>query len=179
MNLSNVARVAVFAALAFAVNAPFWAIPNIETFSLALFLSGLFLGWFNGAAAAAVAGIIFIFFNPGGPQPVIIVGLTQVLGFIFFALSGGALRNTILKSGSVGRAVLILAVCGFILTLWYDLSTNLVFALTFGPFWPTMIAGITFGATHLLSNTILFAITGTVVLKIWKRIEFISPPLSG
>lgn len=177
--LSSIARVAVFAAFAFGVNAPFWAIPNVETFSLALFLTGLFLGIPNGLAAAFVAGTIFIFFNPNGPQPVILVGIAQIFGFMLFGLVGGALRKFVLRENNPSRLAVILAFAGLILTFWYDLSTNLVFALAFGPFWPTIIGGLTFGVVHLVSNTILFGFSGLIVKTIWKRLEYYLPPLGS
>lgn len=178
-SLSNVARVAVFAALAFGVNAPFLAVPNIETFSLALFLTGLFLGVFNGVAAALVAGTIFIFFNPNGPQPVLIAGIVQVAGFSLFGLCGGLLRNRVLRIERTVFSAVVLAVAGLSLTLFYDLSTNLAFAMLFGPFWPTMVAGMSFGAVHISSNTVLFGFSGALVYRIWKRVEYLMPPLAG
>jgi len=179
LSLSNAARIAVFAALAFGINVPFLAIPNIETFSLALFLTGLFLGVFNGVMSSLIAGVIFIFFNPNGPQPVIMVGAAQLFGFVLFGLCGGLLRGTILAKNASLRSSILLAVAGLVLTFWYDLSTNLVFAVMFGPFWPTIIGGLSFGVVHLISNTILFGFSGTVVYKIWKRVEFYLPPLAG
>lgn len=178
-NLSNVARIAVFAALAFGVNAPFLAIPNIETFSLALFLTGVFLGKFDGLASSLLAGLIFIFFNPNGPQPVLLVGLAQVFGFILFGLAGGILRKLILTEDHSGKHIFLMAAAGFFLTLWYDFSTNLAFALTFGPFWPTLIGGLSFSIVHIVSNTVLFGLCGAVIHKVWKRIEFYLPPLAG
>lgn len=176
--LASVARIGVFAALAFGVNAPFLAIPNVETFSLALFLSGLFLGIFEGLAVAFVAGLIFIFFNPNGPQTVLLAGLAQLVGFELFAFGGGILRPWILANYGIKRNFVILTLCGAVLTLWYDITTNLVFAIIFGPFWPTMIAGLGFGIIHFVSNTVLFALSTFVIGKIWKRIEYIMPPLA-
>lgn len=178
-DISSVARVAVFAALAFGVNAPFLAIPNVETFSLALFLSGLFLGKANGTATAAIAGIIFIFFNPNGPQPVLLVGIAQLVGFLLFGFAGGVLRPLILHRENSGRSTLLLILAGALLTLWYDLSTNLAFAALLGPFWPTLIGGLGFSLMHLVSNTVIFGLAGAIVYRIWRRIEYIMPPLAG
>ncbi len=178
-SLTSIARVAVFAALAFGVNAPFWAIPNIETFSLALFLTGLFLGVLNGAAAAFVAGTIFIFFNPNGPQPVIVVGIVQVFGFMLFAFAGGAMRNLILRESNRTRLTIVLAICGLLLTFWYDLTTNLAFALLIGPFWPTIIGGLAFSAVHLATNTILFGSSALIIRGIWKRLQYYLPPVAS
>lgn len=178
-DMGSVAKVAVFAALAFGVNAPFLAIPNVETFSLALFLSGLFLGKVNGAATAAIAGIIFIFFNPNGPQPVLLIGITQLFGFLLFGFGGGIIRPLILRKENTGRSTILLISAGVLLTLWYDLSTNLAFAALFGPFWPTLIGGLGFGLMHLVGNTVMFGLAGAIVYKIWRRIEYIMPPLAG
>jgi hypothetical protein len=175
----KIALIGIFAALAFGVNAPFLAIPNVEIFSLALFLSGLYLGTVNGMAAAAVAGIIFVFFNPNGIQPVLLVGMAQLVGFILFALVGGLLRPTILKDRGHARTALILIVTGLLLTFWYDLSTNLAFAALFGPFWPVLVAGLGFSLVHIAGNGVIFGLAATVVSKIWKRIEYIMPPLAG
>ncbi len=177
--MGDVARVAVFAALAFGVNAPFLAIPSVETFSLALFLSGLFLGKANGVSTAAIASIIFILFNPNGPQPVLLIGLTQLFGFLLFGFAGGVLRPLLLQKENTGRATIILILAGALLTFWYDLSTNLAFAALFGPFWPTLIGGLGFGLIHLAGNTIMFGLAGAIVYKIWRRIEYIMPPLAG
>ncbi len=176
--LASVARIGVFAALAFGVNAPFLAIPNVETFSLALFLSGLFLGIYEGLSVAFIAGLIFIFFNPNGPQTILLAGLAQLIGFELFALGGGILRPWIFSNYGIKRNMIILTISGALLTLWYDFTTNLVFAILFGPFWAAMIAGIGFGIIHFISNTVLFALSTFVIGKIWKRIEYIMPPLA-
>jgi len=177
--LLRVARVGVFSALAFGVNAPFLAIPNVELFSLALFLSGAFLGLFEGIAVSLVAGVIFIFFNPNGPQTILVVGFTQLFGFFLFGLLGGILRRFLIGKTSGMRKALLLIFVGASLTLWYDLTTNLVFALLFGPFWPTMIGGLSFALVHIISNTVIFGMSSLAIERIWKRIEFYMPPLAG
>lgn len=173
--MSSVARIAIFSAMALGANAPFLVIPNIEVLSLCIFLSGLYLGFKNGTAVAVVAGLIHIFFNPGGPQPVIIIGIVQIAGFILFAMGGSVLRRSILNNDNILKNVLILAAAGFALTFWYDLTTNIVFAFIFGPFWAALIGGLIFGITHIISNALLFGAFGTVARKIWRRIEHYMP----
>lgn len=179
--LSDVARVGIFSSLAFAVNAPFLVIPNVETFSVALFLSGIFLGIIDGLAVALVAGTIFVFFNPNGPQTMMPVGLAQIFGFMLFGFSGGILRRIILKNPNNGKVIIITAIAGFVLTLWYDFSTNFVLAILkiYGPFWVTLIGGMSFAIIHITSNVIIFGLSSLIIYRIWKRIEFILPPLAG
>lgn len=178
-SMSGVARVGVFAALAFGINTPFLAIPNIELFSFSLFLSGLYMGKAGGAATALVAGIIFVFFNPNGAQPILAIGVVQLFGFLLFGFFGGLVRPAILKKDNIKLTIAVLLVSGLVLTLWYDFTTNLLFAYIFGPFWPALIAGLGFSIIHTVSNTIMFGISGVVVQKIWKRIEYIMPPLAA
>ncbi len=178
-SMSLVARVGVFAALAFGVNTPFLAVPNLELFSLSLFLSGLFLGMIGGSATAFVAGIIFVFFNPNGAQPILIIGIIQLFGFMLFGFSGGLFRPLILKSVNKKKVVVLLILAGAVLTFWYDLSTNVAFAIFFGPFWPALIAGLAFSVVHTISNILIFGLSGAIIQKIWKRIEYIMPPLAA
>jgi hypothetical protein len=177
-SMSGVARVGVFAALAFGINTPFLAIPNIELFSFSLFLSGLYLGKAGGTATALVGGIIFVFFNPNGAQPILAIGLVQLFGFLLFGFCGGLLRPVVLKRDNIKLTIAVLLVSGAVLTFWYDLSTNLAFAYIFGPFWTAFLAGLGFSILHTVSNIIIFGISGAVVQKIWKRIEYIMPPLA-
>ncbi|OGC89781.1 MAG: hypothetical protein A2W25_02750 [candidate division Zixibacteria bacterium RBG_16_53_22] len=177
--LARVARIGIFSALAFGINAPFLAIPNIELFSLALFLAGLFIGPVEGTMVGLVAGAIFVLFNPNGPQTIIFVGLAQLFGFALFGLSGGLLRNLFVGKKANLKSAILLILIGAFLTLWYDLSTNLIFAILFGPFWPTLIAGIGFALLHIASNAVIFGMSSLVIDKIWKRIEYYMPPLAG
>lgn len=177
--LSNVARVGIFSALAFGVNAPFLVIPNVEVFSLSIFLSAVLLGIGDGLAVAFVAGTIFVFFNPNGPQTVPLVGLAQLIGFILFGLVGGLLRRLILNHYGSWQITLVMALCGLVLTFLYDLSTDLAFAVTFGPFWPTLVAGLGFGLIHIISNTVNFGLSSLIIHRIWKRIGYLLPPLAG
>jgi hypothetical protein len=177
--LTNVARIGIFSALAFGVNAPFLVIPSVEIFSLALFLSGIFLGLRDGLAVALVAGTIFVFFNPNGPQTMPLVGLAQLFGFLLFGFFGGLLRFPVLNQSRSKKIIFLLALSGGVLTLWYDFSTNLVFAVIFGPFWGTMIGGMALGVVHIVSNTAIFGLSSLIIYKIWKRIGYLLPPLAG
>jgi hypothetical protein len=88
-------------------------------------------------------------------------------------------RPAVLKKDNIKLTIAVLLVFGAVLTFWYDLSTNLAFAYIFGPFWPALLAGIGFSIIHTVSNTVIFGLSGAVVQKIWKRIEYIMPPLAA
>jgi hypothetical protein len=177
--MTSIARIGIFAALALGINFPFLVIPSIEVISVTLFWAGLFLGWRNGIAAAAIAGIIFVYFNPNGPQPIVLVGIAQIAGFVTFALTGGIFRSMLLNKDNAIKTVITMIVLGAFLTFWYDLITNIMFALTIGPFWVVLIGGLSFATAHIISNAIIFGFSGALVNKVWKRLENSLPPLTG
>jgi len=177
--MTSIARISVFAALALGANFPFLVIPGIEVISITLFWAGLYLGWRDGIASAAIAGIIFVCFNPNGPQPIILVGIAQIFGFVTFAMTGGLFRRILLSGENVVKNIIIMTILGAVLTFWYDLITNIMFAITIGPFWAVLIGGLSFAVAHIVSNTVIFGFSGTLVSKVWKRLEHSLPPLAG
>jgi hypothetical protein len=175
--MTSVARIAVFAALALGANFPFLVIPSVEVISVTLFWCGLFLGWKHGMASAFLAGIIFVYFNPNGPQPIILVGLAQITGFVTYALFGGLFRKFLLNNDKIINVIITMTALGAVLTLLYDTITNIMFAITIGPFWVVLIGGLSFAVAHIISNTIIFGFSGVLVNKVWKRLEQSLPPV--
>jgi hypothetical protein len=158
----------MFAALALALNFPLLGIPNVEIFSICLFISGLFLGYWGGFVTPLVAGLIFIFFNPNGPPSLIILVFAQLAGFILFGLTGALFGKIILRNKNRVVGMTFCAAIGVVLTFIYDLLTNLAIASAFGPFWPTVISGIAFSLWHMASNGIIFGLAEPMVVKLWQ-----------
>ena len=165
--IRRIAAAGLFAALALVVNFPLLGVPNVELFSVCLFVAGTFLGYWGGFMVPLVAGLIFIVFNPNGPPSLITVAIAQIIGFILFGLAGAALGKNIIKCKSRIIGIISCALLGVTLTFIYDLLTNAAFGLTIGPFWPTIIGGIAFSLMHLATNGLIFGFFEPLMVKLW------------
>jgi hypothetical protein len=128
-----------------------------------------------------VAEFLYSFFNPYGvPAPPLL--LAQVFSM---ALAGGA-------GGFVGKfyktgtpPFWLLGVCGFVLTLLFDLHTTLGFTLFVESPWQGFVAAIAFGTpfylTHIGTNTLIFSILLPILiprlrtLAIFRNLSTVDP----
>jgi len=58
-----------------------------------------------------------------------------------------------------------MGVSGLVLTLIYDLLTNLATALVMGQFLPVMIAAVPLSLVHISSNVVIFIVSSPLLLK--------------
>src|SRR5262249_6682875 len=98
------------------------SIPNFELLTLVGFASGALLGARLGAGVAALTMLVFSLLNPYGAAPPLVTA-SQVIGA---ALSGvaGAWCIGVSRHPVVTR-VIVLGLVGAVLTLVFDLLTNL------------------------------------------------------
>lgn len=164
----RIAAAGLFAALALAINFPLLGIPNVELFSFCMFISGVFLGAWGGFIVPLVAGSIFIIFNPNGPPTLFTLAIAQLIGFILFGLAGALFGKSILHSKNRLVSVTLCTAIGVMFTFIYDLLTNAAFAVTIGPFWPTIIGGIGFSLWHIVSNGLIFGFFEPILVKLWR-----------
>lgn len=145
------------------------AIPNVELITASVALAGWMLGpgagVFVGVVTMALYGAINAFGLPYPP-----VWLAQMLGMAGAGFLFGHLRHALART-SGGHRMLACALLGLVITLWYDLLTNLAFPFATGvpvtSWWPYLVAGLPFLATHVISNTVIFAI---LVPTAWSRV---------
>jgi hypothetical protein len=145
------------------------SIPNVEAVTAILFTAGYTLGAVRGVAAAVVAAIMYFGFNPqGGLFPPLLAA--QIIGISAAPLAGALFKRINARSGLKS---LYLAVTAIIVTLWYDILTNLAFPLAVGfdlsGIFITLIAAIPFSAIHLVSNVAIFMILVPQLLKVILR----------
>jgi uncharacterized membrane protein len=65
--------------------------------------------------------------------------------------------------------MLVLAVTGALLTVFFDLITNVATGLLFGQIRATLIGGVPFALLHVGSNVALFALLGTPLIAVFAR----------
>ncbi|MBM3326124.1 MAG: hypothetical protein FJY65_03950 [Calditrichaeota bacterium] len=162
----------MFAAVAAAGGYLLIAIPNVEAFTVALFLAGWALGLGSGTAAATVAAVLYFGFNPqGGFFPPLLIA--QIVGAIAAPVAGAALRKLQPQKTALQIYLIIAA---FIVTLWFDILTNLAFPLTAGfdarGVIATLIAGIPFAVIHIGSNILIFALLAPSLIELLKSHRF-------
>jgi hypothetical protein len=143
-------------------------IPNFEVLTLVVFLSGVLLGARWGALVGALSMLAYSVLNPYGPAHPLVT-LAQVLGEVL----PGPCAALFVASGMTARPVLVravvLAVLGALLTIWFDLLTNVATGVLFGQMRLTLIGGIPFALWHMVTNVALFAVLGTPLVVVFAR----------
>jgi hypothetical protein len=154
----------IFVALAIALKLPLLQIPNVEFFTFVVFSSGYLLGILEGGVVGGLSILIYTTFNPYGFPP-LPIALAQVFSMIFIGIFGGL----IFKAGLVIliklSTLILMGLVGVILTLIYDVLTNLAVAYVVGQFIPVMLAAMPFSLIHIGSNAIIFVVLTPVLFK--------------
>lgn len=167
--LRTIVITAVLIALAVALGFGLAHVPNVELITLVVFTSGHLLGARIGLVVGAVSMGLYTVLNPLG-MPVVPLALAQVAGMALIGLTGGRTRRWIRRGPSWAR----LALCGLAVTLFYDLVTNLVMALSLGMIGQlarVLIAGSAFSLLHMISNTVIFAAAGSGLIALREYFE--------
>lgn len=157
--IRKVAQAGVFTALAVAVGYLLFYIPNVELISCAIFAAGWLFGVVVGVAVGGISYAIFSIFNPlGASLPPLFIA--QILGGIITGFAGGVLRNLI-SSFPVFLKIVTLGIIGGMITLIYDVITNIGGFIAFTTektFFAYLTTGIIFSLVHIFSNILLFSV---------------------
>ncbi|MEE9377964.1 MAG: hypothetical protein V3V33_08005, partial [Candidatus Lokiarchaeia archaeon] len=152
-------------------------IPNIELFTLMIFLSGFILGKRDGMIIGLLSSFIFCFFNPFGasPLPLLAFQLTHysITGLIG-ALAGDLLSKKISFESNDDlyklTIMIIFGIIGALITVSFQIFSSLVDVLsyfgTIDEFVPYFLTGIIFTAIHIIGNTLgfIFILPGLIQL---------------
>jgi hypothetical protein len=168
----KLALMGVLTALAIALKLPILSIPNVEFLTFVVFSAGFLVGMVEGTVVGIIAMSIYTtLIAPYGIPPAPIAA-AQVLSMGLIGFSGGLARG--LTSAVLDRNVAshsihllpVLAGFGLVLTLIYDLLTNLAWAFVMGQFWPVMVVAIPFALIHLVSNVVIFLVLSPVLVRL-------------
>ncbi|MHA2181557.1 MAG: hypothetical protein ACXAAH_09055, partial [Promethearchaeota archaeon] len=152
-------------------------LPNIELFTLTLFLSGFILGKRDGMIVGFLSALIFCFFNPIGASPIPLLAFQLV----YYTLIGlfGALISDILKNKSFLTPnedtykislMVLFGLIGAVVTISYQLLATLIdiyiYFGTIDEFLPYFLSGIPFTVLHVIGNTLgfIFILPGLIQL---------------
>lgn len=150
--------IAIIVALCIGSNYALVSIPNFKAMDFFVFISGFIFDPLVGASIGILIWLIYGVMNPYGFVPQ--VWLATMFSESIYGLAGGVMgrvtSSTNFYSNRFGLSFL-LGITGFFLTFFYDLVTNIVYALAFKiPIGIALIAGVPFALVHELSNTVLF-----------------------
>ncbi len=165
---------ALLTALCVVVGYLFLALPNLELFTTAVFISGFLVGARRGALVGATAAMLFSLFNPyGAPAPTLLAA--QVMSMALTGAGGGAIQRSGWLTLRPWLRMLLFAATGLLLTLVYDILTTLSFAVLMAggdmnKLWATFIAGMGFYGVHLAGNTLIFAVLAPALLQRLSRL---------
>jgi len=166
----DAAITATLTALCLAGNYASISLLNFKLMDVIVFIAGLCFGAPVGMTVGALCWVIYGTLNPYGFA--LPVWIATIAGESIYGLAGGLIGRATLRGGSgkplPGKAEM--ALWAALLTLVYDLFTNIVFAYTFGV---PLIAAIAtgwlippwFGVIHTVSNMILFSVGAAPVAR--------------
>ena len=133
-----------------------------------VFCSGVLLGVRDGLLVGVVTELIYSVLNPyGAVHPLVTV--SQVSGEALAGLAGGIAGAMGIARAPFAARLALLAVCGALVTVFFDLVTNLATGVLFGQMRATLIAGIPFALWHLFWNVVLFMVLGTPLVAVFAR----------
>lgn len=143
-------------------------IPNFEVLTLVVFCSGVLLGARDGAWVGAVSELVYSLLNPYGiAHP--LVTLAQVTGLALAGVAGGVAVSLGIPSWKPALRAAALAVAALVVTLFFDLVTNLAGGVVYGQMKLTLIGGIPFSLIHIGTNVALFVAIGTPLASVFAH----------
>ncbi len=173
----RIALISTFTALAIVLGYLLAYIPNIELFTLTIFLSGFILGKRDGIIVGFLSSLIFCFFNPLGASPLPLL----TFQLIHYSITGlvGSLSNTYLKKKDffnpnkdlyIFFVMAFFGVLGALITLTFQILSTLGYTFsyvgTINGFLPVFLTNIAFTAIHIIGNTLgfIFILPGLIQL---------------
>lgn len=144
------------------------AIPNVHPLDLIVFCAGLLLGVRDGMLIGGLTMLVYSLLNPYGTAPPLIT-ISQVIGEAAFGLGGGVLGNLGIARRPWIVRILTMVLAALLLTLFFDLITNLATGVLFGQMRMVLIGGIPFAAIHMGVNAALFAAVGAPLSAVLAR----------
>ncbi|MBA7677655.1 hypothetical protein ES703_85915 [subsurface metagenome] len=176
-NSFRIALISTFTALAIVLGYLLAYIPNIELFTLMIFLSGFILGKRDGMMVGLLSSFIFCYFNPFGSSPMPLLAFQlfhySITGFL------GALTNDLLQRKKSFKPsedlykfsiMALLGIIGALITANFQIFSSIIYVLSFlgslNEFLPYFLTGSIFTAIHIIGNTLgfIFILPGLIQL---------------
>jgi uncharacterized membrane protein len=143
--------------------------PNVEFTSLTCFIVGSIFGCGAGAFLGGLTMFINGFLSPWGFAGLIMP--FQMMGMAMVGIAGGIYGKSLKRNSSSRLISIEAAALGAFLALIYDTITNAGFALLFKlDLVFVLIMGVWFTLIHVCSNSALFGLSFTSLLKVMNQL---------
>ena len=158
MQALKVAVIACLVALSIGTNYALAGVWNVKLMDFIVFIGGFCFGPLVGVLVAVISWAVYGTMNPLGF--VLPIWLATMLTETIYGMAGGLLRKGLGGNvrGEWWKASVFFGCVSALLTLAYDVVTNVVFGLTVG--WNIVFAVIVgfvpFGLVHVVSNVFFF-----------------------
>lgn len=144
--------------------------------TMTIFLSGYLLGVKKGIIIGVIAEFLYSMINPYGVAAPPLL-LAQVISMGITGAAGGLVYSTAHRFRNFWFKMILFAVAGFVLTLFFDALTTISFSVFMAETKKKILAatissliyGMPFYITHILANTLIFALVYPSLLKQLKR----------
>jgi hypothetical protein len=158
MQTLKVAIIACLVALSIGTNYALTGVWNVKLMDFIVFIGGFCFGPLVGVLVGVISWTVYGTINPLGF--VLPIWLATMFTETIYGVAGGFLRKVLgtnLKS-EWWKASVFFASIGVLLTLAYDVVTNVVFGLTVGwnVIFAVIVGFIPFGIVHVTSNMFFF-----------------------
>ncbi|NIM98530.1 MAG: ECF transporter S component [candidate division Zixibacteria bacterium] len=173
----KIALMGVMIALAIALKLPILSIPNVEFFTFIVFSAGYLLGIYGGVFVGVISMSIYTTFVTPYGLPPLPIAFAQVLSMAIIGFGGGLVSKSARRAfdrdshSRTTSTIILMGISGLVLTLIYDLLTNLASAYVVGQFLPVMIAAVPFAFIHILSNVVIFVALTPLLLKMLPHVS--------
>ncbi|MFX0022938.1 MAG: hypothetical protein ACFE9S_11485 [Candidatus Hermodarchaeota archaeon] len=173
----HIALISTFTAITIVLGYLLIYLPNIELFTLFIFLSGFILGKNEGYVVGSLSSLIFCYFNPFGSSPIPLL-IFQIFHYSLTGFIGGLIKSIcqkkrFFKSGGdfyKPSFMVLFGLIGALLTVNYQIISSIIHVLSFlgtlNEFLPYFLSGIVFTIIHIIGNTLgfIFILPGLIQL---------------
>jgi uncharacterized membrane protein YeaQ/YmgE (transglycosylase-associated protein family) len=172
MRTLEIAIVACLVALSIATNYALIGVWNVKLMDFIVFVGGFCFGPVVGVLIGVFSWAVYGTLNPQGFM--LQIWLATMFSEMIYGIIGGFLRKGLGSNfkGERWRASVFFASIGALLTLVYDVITNVVFGLTAGwnIIFAVVVGFIPFGLLHEVSNICFFGFGSVPVISAINKV---------
>jgi uncharacterized membrane protein len=171
MNTIKLAIITTFCALSIGTDYAMFGLWNVKLMDFLVFIGGFCFGPAVGVLVGVISWAVYGTLNPQGF--VLPVLLATTFSETIYGIAGGLLRKAITDfKEEMWKASVLFASVGALLTVTYDVITNIVFGLTAG--WNVVFAVVfgfvPFGLAHEISNSVFFGVGSVPVISAINKV---------